>query len=76
MKSTKSTPATTPVQTWHCLGRGEHFNADRTLYVSRTRDGWEYGVILDGVRYREGETTRPIGRAKVLAEAADCQMVP
>lgn len=41
---------------------------DGRLYLSRTRDGWEYGTIEDGILYRHDETTRPIARAKVLAE--------
>lgn len=39
-----------------------------TVYVERTRGGWSYGVLVFGVRNMEDETTRPIGRAQVLAE--------
>jgi hypothetical protein len=45
-----------------------------TVYVSRTRDGWEYGTVAPSAPGTRGdliahdETTRPIQRAKLLAE--------
>lgn len=51
---------------WKCERRG--FHTTGALYVSRTRDGWEYGTVEDGELFRVGETSRPIARAKELAE--------
>lgn len=60
--------AVTPKLSWKCVHRGYHSTG--TVYVSRTRYGWAYGVVVaDDEIIEHGQTTRPIGRAKVLAEA-------
>lgn len=59
---------------WQIVRRGLHLGrVDGTLvaYVSRTRYGWAYGRVNARGDYVEAdETTRPIARAKVLAERA------
>lgn len=55
---------------WRMIRRGLHYGESErgTVYVSRTRDGWEYGAVEDDYLVKADETTRPIDRAKILAE--------
>lgn len=57
-----------PDRRWRCDRAG--FWTNGAAYVSRTRHGWEYGVVVDGELVREDETSRPISKAKALAEQA------
>jgi hypothetical protein len=61
---------------WKRQGRGQYLTTDGRLYISRTRDGWEYGTVEDGIRYRLDESTRPLQRVKVLAERGEVVPAP
>lgn len=60
-----------PSLPWRCERRGYHTatKADGTrLYVSRTRDGWEYGTVVADAHVRIEETSRPLATAQRWAE--------
>jgi len=69
MAASSRTAETAPATRWTVVRRGLHVGANGRVYVSRVRYGWEFGTVSsDGTLTAHDWTTRPINRAKVLAE--------